>query len=186
VATAVASDYAALLENALDAVFLTRPEGAILYANPAACRMFGYSNAEFCALGRSAVVDPGDSRLAAALEERRRTGRFAGTLTMVRKDGSRFTAELSSALFTDHGGEMRSSILVRDVSGRERMVAELQDALARANKLGGLLPICAACKKIRNDAGYWQEVEEYIQEHSEADFSHGICPDCIRRLYPEE
>jgi len=62
---------------------------------------------------------------------------------------------------------------------------ELADALAQVKKLSGLLPICANCKKIRDDAGYWQNVEIYIQEHSEADFSHGMCPDCMQELYPD-
>lgn len=62
---------------------------------------------------------------------------------------------------------------------------ELSDALKQVKKLGGLLPICASCKKIRNDKGYWQIVEEYISDHSEAEFSHGICPDCAAKLYPK-
>ena len=62
---------------------------------------------------------------------------------------------------------------------------ELAAALAQVKKLSGLLPICANCKKIRNDAGYWQNVEIYIHEHSEADFSHGMCPDCMQELYPD-
>jgi hypothetical protein len=61
----------------------------------------------------------------------------------------------------------------------------LQAALAKVKQLSGLLPICASCKKIRDDAGYWHQVEVYIQNHSEADFSHGVCPDCIQTLYPE-
>ncbi len=60
----------------------------------------------------------------------------------------------------------------------------LAKALVEVKKLSGLLPICSSCKKIRNDKGYWQQIEIYIREHSEADFSHGICPDCIRELYP--
>ena len=51
--------------------------------------------------------------------------------------------------------------------------------------LSGLLPICASCKKIRDDMGYWSQVESYIQKHSEATFSHGMCPDCLRKWYPE-
>ncbi|GAB4547249.1 MAG: hypothetical protein Kow0063_41880 [Anaerolineae bacterium] len=51
--------------------------------------------------------------------------------------------------------------------------------------LSGLLPICASCKKIRDDEGYWHSVEVYIRDHSEADFSHGICPDCMQKLYPD-
>ena len=52
-------------------------------------------------------------------------------------------------------------------------------------KLSGLLPICASCKKIRDDKGYWNQIESYIHDHSEAEFSHGICPDCFKRLYPD-
>jgi sigma-B regulation protein RsbU (phosphoserine phosphatase) len=62
---------------------------------------------------------------------------------------------------------------------------ELQDALAQVKKLSGLLPICASCKKIRDDEGYWQQIEGYIRTHSEADFTHGICPDCAVKLYPD-
>jgi hypothetical protein len=51
--------------------------------------------------------------------------------------------------------------------------------------LRGLLPICASCKKIRDDKGYWNQMETYIEAHSEADFSHGVCPECMERLYPE-
>jgi CheY-like chemotaxis protein len=63
---------------------------------------------------------------------------------------------------------------------------ELAVALAQVKRLSGLLPICASCKKIRNDEGYWQQVEVYIHQHSEADFTHGICPDCMQKLYPEQ
>lgn len=62
---------------------------------------------------------------------------------------------------------------------------ELQKALSDIKKLRGILPICASCKKIRNDEGYWDQVEIYISEHSEAEFSHGLCPDCIKKLYPD-
>lgn len=64
---------------------------------------------------------------------------------------------------------------------RERLITELQDALANIKTLSGLLPICATCKKIRNDEGYWQQVEGYVAEHTEATFTHGICPDCAEK-----
>jgi CheY-like chemotaxis protein len=64
---------------------------------------------------------------------------------------------------------------------RERLIQELEKANAEINKLRGILPICAYCKKIRNDEGYWNEVEIYIRQHSDAQFSHGICPDCYQR-----
>jgi CheY-like chemotaxis protein len=63
--------------------------------------------------------------------------------------------------------------------------AELQEALAKVKLLSGLLPICAHCKKIRDDEGYWQQVEIYVKDHSEAEFRHGFCPDCIQELFPD-
>jgi len=69
-------------------------------------------------------------------------------------------------------------------SQREKTIAELEAALATVRSLRGLLPICANCKKIRDDQGYWRQVEEYLVKHSEAQFSHGICPDCMAKLYP--
>ena len=68
---------------------------------------------------------------------------------------------------------------------REKVITELREALANVKTLGGMLPICASCKKIRDDKGYWSQVEAYIQDHSEAEFSHGICPECAKELYPE-
>lgn len=67
---------------------------------------------------------------------------------------------------------------------KDRLVTELQDALRSVRLLQGLLPICSACKRIRNDNGYWQQVEEYFTHHSNAKFSHGICPECVKTLYP--
>lgn len=70
----------------------------------------------------------------------------------------------------------------------ERLLAEkarLEEALAQIRRLSGLLPICASCKKVRDDRGYWTQIEAYVRERSEADFTHGICPECAARLYPE-
>ena len=68
---------------------------------------------------------------------------------------------------------------------RERLILQLQDALAEVKQLSGLLPICASCKKIRDDKGYWNQIEEYICDHSDAIFSHSLCPDCLKKLYPD-
>lgn len=68
---------------------------------------------------------------------------------------------------------------------KENLIAALQKALATIKRLHGILPICASCKMIRNDNGYWTQVESYIREHSEAEFSHSICPDCAKKLYPD-
>jgi len=68
---------------------------------------------------------------------------------------------------------------------REQLIGQLQEALANIKTLRGLIPICAACKKIRDDTGYWNQLEGYLHTHTEAEFSHGICPECVRRLYPD-
>lgn len=68
---------------------------------------------------------------------------------------------------------------------RDRLIAKLQTALQEVKKLSGLLPICASCKQIRDDKGSWHPIENYIADHSEADFSHGVCPTCAHELYPE-
>ena len=67
----------------------------------------------------------------------------------------------------------------------ERVEWELRDTLAHVRVLRGMLPICASCKKVRDDQGYWQQLESYVADHSDAEFSHGICPECAERLYPE-
>jgi DNA-binding response OmpR family regulator len=68
---------------------------------------------------------------------------------------------------------------------RDQLIQNLREALANVKSLSGLLPICAGCKKIRDDKGYWNQVETYIQKNSDAKFSHGMCPDCIKKWYPE-
>jgi len=67
---------------------------------------------------------------------------------------------------------------------QKRLIKELQQALASIKTLSGLIPICASCKKIRDDQGYWNQLEAYISEHSDAEFSHGICPECAIKIYP--
>ncbi len=67
---------------------------------------------------------------------------------------------------------------------KEALISELKAALLKVKVLSGMLPICASCKKIRDDTGYWHQIESYITEHSETEFSHGVCPDCMEKLYP--
>ncbi len=90
------------------------------------------------------------------------------------------------------GAEFMYGSILRDITDRkmveverEQLIAELTDALAQIKTLKGLLPICSSCKKIRDDMGYWNTLELYIMEHTDAEFTHGICPDCIRKFFPE-
>jgi hypothetical protein len=82
-------------------------------------------------------------------------------------------------------GETQQVEILRQHRALTEKNTQLEQALGEVKKLSGLLPICASCKKVRDDGGYWQQIEAYVRDHSEADFSHGICPECYQRLYPE-
>jgi PAS domain S-box-containing protein len=120
-------------------------------------------------------------------------GRCTIELELICKDGQRLPTEYEASLVKDVAGAPRYVIAVgRDIRerkkaerDREAIIAKLEQALAEVKRLSGFLPICASCKKIRDDKGYWQQIERYITDHSEALFSHSICPDCARKLYPD-
>jgi hypothetical protein len=79
-------------------------------------------------------------------------------------------------------------LLLKIGKAEERLkerTAKLEKALAEIKQLGGMLPICASCKKIRDDKGYWNQIEAYISQYSEAQFSHSVCPECAQKLYPD-
>jgi PAS domain S-box-containing protein len=104
----------------------------------------------------------------------------------------RYFSETAAMLFNAKGDIVGAIEIIRDVTDykrseeeKERLIAELQDAISKVKLLSGMLPICASCKKIRDDTGYWNQIESYIHRHSEAEFSHSICPECAKELYPE-
>lgn len=181
-----------LFNNSLDGVMLTDPDGPILDANPAACRIFERSREEIVTAGRQGLIDASDPRLEPLIAERQRTGKAHGELMARRKDGTLFPMEFSSVVFHDSQGNVRTCLIFRDISDRknseaerERLIRELQHALSQVRTLSGLLPMCASCRKIRDTHGRWQSLEVYIRNHTSADFTHGICPECKRALYPD-
>ena len=106
----------------------------------------------------------------------------AGAMDFISKpvNSVELLARVSSALLLKQEMDRRKN---RELELR-RSNEELQKALKEVKVLRGLIPICASCKKIRNDGGFWQQLEEYLGEHSEAEFSHGLCQPCIKKLYP--
>jgi PAS domain S-box-containing protein len=117
-----------IFEHSIDAIMLTRTDGTILAANPEACRVFGMSEAEICRAGRAGLVDAQDMRAIPLLEERKRTGRCRGEITMIRGDGSRFPAEIASAVFIDFEGVQKTSLVIRDVTERKKLEAQFHQA----------------------------------------------------------
>jgi len=105
----------------------------------------------------------------------------AGAMDYINKPVNKveLRTRVGSALKLKHEMDSRKA---REQELRKR-TEELEQALREVKVLRGFIPICASCKKIRNDQGYWQLVEAYIREHSEAEFSHGICPDCIKKFF---
>ena len=106
-------------------------------------------------------------------------------------DGARYWQSYKFLLHDDAGqkqvGGMSFDITERKAAEqeRERLVSELREALTQVKTLSGFLPICASCKNIRDDAGYWQGIETYLSERADVEFTHGICPSCVAKLYPE-
>jgi len=311
--------YSSIVDNSMDAIFLTAPDGRVFFANQAACDLFQMTVQEIIEGGRDAVLETKDPRLPKALEERLKTGNFRGELNFKKKDGTTFPGEVSSLIFSDSQGHQLTSTVVRDISAqkqleedlaaserwmrcifnsleegvfvvsternlvnvnnaaermfgysaeevieksteilhvdfqhyeefgklinesfdsgetanfefqlkrkngelfpsehnvsllkdedgkkigivsvvrdisklkqiekdRENLIFDLQKALIEIKKLSGLLPICSICKKIRDDQGYWERIESYIMKHSDVDFTHGICPECAKKHYPD-
>jgi PAS domain S-box-containing protein len=189
--------FRSVVQTATDAIVLADGSGNIIAWNRAAQTIFGYREEEVLGQPLTMVMPEryrdahrqGIARLQAGGE-----AHVIGTtveLHGIRKDGSEFPLELSIGTWQATEGPFYSGI-IRDITDRkraeeerERLIRELQEAMAKIKVLGGLLPICATCKKIRDDKGYWKQIEEYIADHSEAQFTHGICSECARKIHPD-
>ena len=184
--------YRTLFETARAGILLRTLDGRIVEANPSACRYFGVEPDQMPGQKLSDYLSDGAGQGLEGVTEGEPNA-TTGFIEAVgrRGDSSEFPAEVSATLVTVRG-ERLAFVYVRDIIERKRdqrhtegLIDQLLRALATVKELRGLIPICSACKNIRNDEGYWQRLEEYISEHSGAVFTHGICPDCIRQLYPE-
>jgi PAS domain S-box-containing protein len=187
--------YRTLFEHAGDSIFILEGEGAdagrIVAANNAAAAMHGYTVEELRRMKITDLDTPEAARGAAGMVRRILDGEWIQTeLSHRRKDGSEFPVEVSAGPL-ELGGRMFILAVDRDIThrrqietARENLIKDLKDAFEKIKTLKGLLPICASCKKIRDDKGYWSRIEEYIGSHTDAEFTHGICPDCMNKLYP--
>ncbi len=177
-----------------DSILTTDLNFNITYANDSASKLYGIATNT---LLRQNLVNIFDSKISTeSLSEIKeivlKKEVWTGTFIKRRPDGTTLICENRiSALF--EGNAVLSFIIIqRDVTKRiksearrEKVIMELQTALDNIKKLKGLIPICAKCKKIRDDEGYWNELELYLHEHTDADFTHGLCPDCVKELYPK-
>ncbi|MBI5062347.1 MAG: PAS domain-containing protein [Desulfatitalea sp.] len=184
--------YRNLFDNSYATMLVIDPvNGRIVDANAAACKYYGYTPEQLKAKTITEIntltADEVFEEMARAKAEQRNHFYFYHRLA----GGEVRPVEVYSGPIAHKGKHLLYSI-VHDIGERikaeqekERLIHELRDALSKIKTLSGLLPICASCKKIRDDQGYWRHLESYIREHTQADFSHGICPDCVKKLYPE-
>jgi len=185
--------YRTLFEQSRDVIYITAVEGQIIDINQAAKELFGYSRKEMLRMNaRELYVNPTDrDRLHREIIKSGYVRDFE--VKFHRKDGTEIDCLLTTTTRrTEDGTIVEYQGIIRDITEqkraeeeRERLIQKLKEALTKIKTLGGLIPICASCKKIRDDEGYWQQIEAYIQEHSDAEFTHGICPECIEKLYPQ-
>ena len=184
------------MESAPDGVYINDLRGTFLYGNKRAEELTGYPREEligknFLNLNLLSKKDMIKAGKALALSI---VGKSTGPdeFELLRKDGSHIWVEINTVPLKEAGGKKVVVGFVRDTTERKKaeakiqqFITELKEALAKVKTLSGLLPICAWCKNIRNDEGYWQAVEQYVGEHTTAEFTHGICPDCVKKYYPE-
>jgi PAS domain S-box-containing protein len=118
--------FEAVFDNCMDAILLTSPDGNIYLANQAACSMFQMTEEEICDLGRKGLVDTDSPHLTKMLEEREQTGRTSGELIMRKKDGTKFPVEISTSVFTDNTGQLKTSMVIRDITERKQAEERLR------------------------------------------------------------
>lgn len=173
-------------------LFLLSPEGKIVMVNNATANRLGYRKEAMKNVDISDLLIPdgqGQDAIAQVLSSR---GVNNVKLDIKTSAGDTTPIILSTSHLCDQGGRLIGIVAIAsDISElaaaekeRERIIKELETALDKIRTLRGLLPICAHCKKIRDDQGYWTQIESYVSSHSEAEFSHGICPECVRKHYP--
>lgn len=123
--------FRSFFENSMDAIIFSSPEGQIFSANPAACKMYGYTEKEICSLGRNGLVDTSDPHLLELIKERDEKGYASGELTMIRKDGTHFPVEITSSIFDMGNGNIRTNLVIRDVTEKKITQEMLRKSEAR-------------------------------------------------------
>jgi PAS domain S-box-containing protein len=186
---------AAIVDSTGEAIVSQNLEGIITTWNSGAQQLFGYTEAE--AVGKSVLLIIPERLRPFRMEmfDKLRRGETIEPFETrrVRKDGVEVDVYLAISPIKDADSKLLgASAIAYDITERKKiedertkMIDQLNDTLSKVRTLSGLLPICASCKKIRDDKGYWQKLETFVHEHSNAEFSHSMCPDCLEKLYPD-
>ena len=181
-----------LFQHSNDAIFIHDIDGNIIDANQKTLDLFGYTKSELLSI-TVPMLHPNEALETSkwAFETIMREGYVRFIIKFSKKSGEVFPTEVSSSLFEIKGKKVIQGI-VRDITDRKQgeeereiLIQHLKEALKEITTLRGILPICSFCKKIRDDKGYWEKVDVYIQKHTQADISHGVCPECLKEHYPD-
>jgi len=184
--------YRTLVEGANEGIVIIK-QRRFIFANQRMLSILGVTEEELMKRDVDDFLHPDDRVWVMDNYKRRIHGEdVAGKydLRLMSKGGETIWVTMSASMINIGDGPAIMSLLT-DITDRktleterEKNIEELHKALGEVKTLGGLLPICSSCKKIRDDRGYWNQIEVYIRDHSEADFSHSLCPDCVDKLYP--
>jgi PAS domain S-box-containing protein len=182
-----------ILDESTDPIFAILEDGTYRYVNQAFAAPFGKRPQEIIGKRIYDVFPPDEAeKRMVVVRQAFATGETVVFDVRVPLPSGDIFFITSVKPIKDEAGQVRFVICIsKDITERkksdeerERLIADLQHAVTKIRTLSGMFPICASCKKIRDDRGYWTQIEEYIRDHSEAEFSHGICPECATRLYP--
>jgi PAS domain S-box-containing protein len=182
--TAILRRLAVVLKDSIDAITVHDLDGNIMAWNRGAELMYGYTESETLNMNISKIVPPDKKMEALKYLAQIASGNIVESFETQRitKDGKILDIWLVLTCLKDDSG------VIESVATTERNITEIKNEQRRQENevktLMGLLPICASCKQIRDDEGYWHQIESYIRDHSEVEFSHGICPECTKKLYP--
>jgi PAS domain S-box-containing protein len=195
--------YRLIADNVSDVIWTMGMDQRFTYASPSIVKLLGYTPREALQTSLKNILTPesyekGVQVITKAIV-REKEYRTLSDVTLnlelehVRKDGDKIYVELTTSFVRNEEGLLSGFIGVsRDITKKKRVeeqrdksILDLKKALVEVKKLSGLLPICSYCKKIRDDKGYWNQIESYIHEHSEAEFSHSICQECAKKHYPD-
>ncbi len=186
--------YRTLTEVAHDMIFIVNQDDIVEYVNTSGAGLFHQRPDQIMGKKRSSLFSSENSLdQERALQSVLTSGIASYGEGYVELSGQRIWLGTWLVPMRDEENHITSVMGVsRDITNqkwleedKQKLLTRLQDALAQVKTLSGLLPICSVCKRIRDDNGYWQQVEGYIQTHSEATFTHGVCPECFPKLYPD-
>jgi PAS domain S-box-containing protein len=196
--------YRLLADNVSDVIWTMGTDQRFTYASPSIVKLLGYTPKEALQLSLKNILTPESyekgvqviTKAIAREDEHRTLSDITLNLELehIRKDGGKVYVEVTTSFIRNDEGLLSGFRgISRDITKRKQVeeqrdksILDLKKALVEVKKLSGLLPICAHCKKIRDDQGYWNQIEGYIQAHSDATFSHGMCPECSDELYGKE